>query len=87
MPHYIWQSNLLFIISVERAKKENATSPFIATKLKGSYFYFYQCPVCVSFLDLPKLQLMNSTARSDTDAGFEGQKCHPPLRQLFIVFP
>lgn len=40
MPHYIWQSNLLLIISVERAKKENATPPLSPQSPRGVAFSF-----------------------------------------------
>lgn len=74
MPHYIWQSNLSLIISVEKAEERKCRLTF---KAQTEFFGFFSSVFSASrvcfvlfLLDLVKLQLMCSSAGFDTGAAF-----------------
>lgn len=73
MPHYIWQSNLFLIISVE-PRKENAispSSPQIPIDPKESYvFCFSQVSFVLFLLDFLKFQQTCSSESSNSGAAF-----------------
>ena len=93
MPHYIWQSNLLLIISAEKAGERKCHLTFITMVPKKSFFFFFLSSVflCVQtlfcsffffLLDLLKHNLMCSSAGFDTGAAFWRSK----VIQSFLQF-
>lgn len=93
MPHYIWQSNLLLIISAEKAGERKCHLTFITMAPKKSFFFFFLSSVflCVQtlfcsffffLLDLLKHNLMCSSAGFDTGAAFWRSK----VIQSFLQF-
>lgn len=88
MPHYIWQSNLLLIISAEKAGERKCRLTFITAVPKTSFFLspFFLCVQSLFYsfflLDLLKLNLICSSAGFDTGAAFWRSK----VIQSFLQF-